>query len=73
MVLSYFKYKNRAPLVLDNLSFKILNLRQREDLDAQLFINSSGVYKPNKNFQLIKVAQKLKEFEELKEKVKNNH
>ncbi|MFK5937611.1 MAG: transglutaminase-like cysteine peptidase [Sulfurimonas sp.] len=73
MVLTYFQYKNRAPFVLDNLSFKILDLKKREDLNAQLFINSTGVYKPAKNFHLIKVAHKYQEFEELKEKVKNNH
>ena len=73
MVLTYFQYKNRAPFVLDNLSFKILDLKKREDLSAQLFINSTGVYKLGKNFHLIKVAHKYKIFEGLKEKVKKNH
>jgi len=73
MVLTYFRYKNRAPLVLDNLSFKILNLEQRQDLNAQIFINSTGVYKAGKNFSLIKIAQKYKTFEELRKKVLNNH
>ena len=72
MVLTYFKTKNRPPLVLDNLSFKILDLTTREDLEAKLFINSSGVYKINKDFKLQKIAERYKEFEELKIKVKNN-
>jgi len=73
MVLTYFKTKNTPPLVLDNLSFKILDLKIREDLEAQLFINSSGVYKLTKDLKLQKMAHKYKEFEELKAKVKNNH
>ena len=72
MVLAYFKNKNESPLVLDNLSFKILDLRTREDLEAQLFINTTGVYKLTEEFKLLKVAHKYKEFEELKIKVKNS-
>lgn len=73
MVLTYFKEKNRPPLVLDNLSFKILNLKKRNDIEAEVFINSTGVYKITKDFKLIKIANKYKKFEELKTKVKNNH
>ena len=73
MVLTYFKTKHESPLVLDNLSFKILDLKTRKDLEAQLFINSSGVYKLTEDFKLSKVAHKYKEFEELKTKIKNNH
>ncbi len=73
MVLTYFNNANKPPLVLDNLSFKILNLKHRTDIKANLFINSTGVYKLGGNFQLIKIAQKYKKFEELIHKVKNNH
>ena len=72
MVLTYFKNENESPLVLDNLSFKILDLKTRSDLQAQYFINSTGVYQLTKEGKLSKVAQKYKEFEELKIKVKNN-
>ena len=72
MVLTYFKTKNRPPLVLDNLSFKILDLKTRKDLQAGLFINSNGVYKIKEDFILQKVAKKYKEFEELQTKVNNN-
>lgn len=72
MVLSYFKKEGIAPLILDNLSFKILDLHKRKDLKAQYFINSTGVYTISKNFKLTKIAQKYKEFEELKLKVTNN-
>jgi len=72
MVLTYFKTQGKSPLVLDNLSFKILDLKTREDLEAELFINSSGVYKLQEDSRLLKVAHKYKEFEELKVKVKNN-
>ena len=72
MVLTYFKTKDKSPLVLDNLSFKILDLRTRKDLAAQLFINSSGIYRLTDDFKLVKVAQKYKAFEELKAKVEKN-
>ncbi|QSZ43071.1 hypothetical protein GJV85_04945 [Sulfurimonas aquatica] len=72
MVLSYFKTQCSSPLILDNLSFKILPLDKRHDLQAEYFINSTGVFKLSKNLNLLKVADRAKEFEELEEKVKNN-
>ena len=73
MVLTYFETKNKPPLVLDNLSFKILDLKRRTDIEAKLFINTTGVYKISERFELIKIAQKYKEFKELTTKVKNNY
>ena len=73
MVLTYFKTKDSPPLVLDNLSFKILDLQTRTDIEAELFINSSGVYKLNSEFKLIKIANKYGEFEELQTKIKHNY
>ncbi len=72
MVLSYFYYKNRPPLILDNLSSKILDIHTRKDLTPLLFINTTGVYKIDKAYKLHKVAKKYKEFEEVQNKVKNN-
>ena len=64
MVLSYFKVKGEAPLVLDNLSFKILNLDERKDLEADVFINSTGVYRL-KNNKLVKIANYSREYIQL--------
>jgi len=72
MVLSYFNAKKSSPLILDNLSFKILTLHQRVDLEALLFINNTGVYKINEQNKLYKVAQRYKEFEQLKRKIAKN-
>jgi len=72
MVLSYFNKKNSSPLVLDNLSFKILPLQKRTDLAALLFINANGVYKMKKDGSLQKVADKYREFEELQKKIAKN-
>ena len=69
MVLSYFHKKDKAPLILDNLSFKILDLKTRTDLEPLVFINSTGVFKLSKDYKLKKIAQKYKEFEELKKKI----
>jgi len=73
MVLSYFKFKGKSPLVLDNLSFKILPMSKRSDLEAQYYINSTGVYKLLENNKLHKIADKYKEFEELQKKVSKNN
>jgi len=72
MVLCYFKTKNQPPLVLDNLSFKILNLQERKDLTAQSFINDTGIYKLTPQFTLQKISDKYSKFELLQNKVKNN-
>lgn len=72
MVLCYFKTKEDIPLVLDNLSFKILNLKQRKDLDARYLFNSTGFYKIDKNFQLTRMADRYKHFELLKAKIAKN-
>ncbi len=70
MVLSYFKDRNKSPLILDNLSFKILSLEEREDLEVDIFINSYGVFKINKNNKLIKKTRYFKEFTNLLKKIK---
>lgn len=72
MVLSYFQTQNESPLVLDNLSFKILSLEQRKDLEAELFINSTGVYK-YQNAKLVKIASKHLFYEELLMKIKKEN
>jgi len=73
MVLSYFKNKNQSPLILDNLSFKVLNLKTRKDLKADLFINSTGVYKLSEKNILIKVADYATQYKELVEKIQKEN
>lgn len=69
MVLSYFENKNVSPLILDNLSFLILDLQKREDLRAVKFINSDGVFKLNSKNELIKTQESSKKFLELLRRV----
>jgi len=69
MVLSYFKIQNQSPLILDNLSFKILPLKDRKDLDVDLFINHSGIYKLNLENKLIKLHNKSYKFNKLLKKI----
>jgi predicted transglutaminase-like cysteine proteinase len=73
MVLCYFKDKNKAPLVLDNLSFRILDLKKREDIKADTFINSTGVFKIDKNYNLIKIANHSKKYDKLLKKIKKEN
>ncbi len=72
MVLSYFKTKGQSPLVLDNLSFKILDLEKRKDLEAHTFINSTGVYKL-KNKKLLKIADHSREYLQLLKNIKKEN
>jgi predicted transglutaminase-like cysteine proteinase len=70
MVLSYFEKEGESPLILDNLSFRILKLETREDLDADVFINADGVYKMNKKNKLRKIQDYSPKFKDLLRKVK---
>ena len=70
MVLSYFDKEGESPLILDNLSFRILKLNTRTDLEADTFINLRGVYKIDKNNKLKKVQSYSPKFQELLRKVK---
>jgi len=69
MVLSYFETHNKSPLILDNLSFKILDLKTREDLKVDFFMNESGTYKIDKSNNLKKIGIAPKKFIELINKV----
>jgi predicted transglutaminase-like cysteine proteinase len=73
MVLSYFEIKNKPPLILDNLSFKILNLSKRTDLEADIFINSDGVHKIDKEYKLTKVANYFKQYDDLEKRIKKGN
>jgi len=44
MVLFYFKEKNDIPLVLDNLSFKVLPLNKRPKLEVKFIFNEEESY-----------------------------
>ncbi len=73
MVLAYFQTDKAPPLILDNLSFKILDLQKRSDLTPQYFINSTGIYTITPQFTLHKVASSYPKFEALRQKVQKNH
>lgn len=70
MVLSYFKSKNEPPLILDSISYKVLNLGKRVDLEAKIFINEEGSYKIDGDNNLVKVGDAPEKFKELLKKVK---
>jgi len=73
MVLSYFESKNKPPLILDNLSFRILDIKQRNDLKVDKFINSDGVYKLSRYNNLIKVSNEHKKFKGLMKRIKKEY
>lgn len=69
MVLSYFAQKNQPPLILDSLSYEVLNLNKRADLKVNAFINTNGVYKLSKTSKLRKTKYISKKFKELLKRV----
>jgi predicted transglutaminase-like cysteine proteinase len=69
MILSYFETLNKPPLVLDNLSFEILDLRKRVDLKPVKFINPTGTYKLDEDNHLVKIAEEHPKFNELLQRV----
>ena len=69
MVLSYFKNEDTQPLILDNLSFNVVDLKKRKDLVVNMFINDTGVYKMDKDSNLVKYARGAKQFKELIKRV----
>ncbi len=70
MVLSYFQTKDKSPLILDNLSFRILSLKAREDLKADVFINSNGMFKIGKKNKLYKTHTSNNKFKSLIYRIK---
>jgi hypothetical protein len=70
MVLSYFKSKNEPPLILDSISYKVLDLGKRVDLEAKRFINEEGSYRIDGENNLVKVGDAPEKFKELLEKIR---
>ncbi len=56
MVLLYLEDKNSTPLVMDNLSSKVISLNQRKDLTPNFAFNEIDAYKLNSD----KFTQKVK-------------
>lgn len=72
MVLSYFETPQKTPLILDNLSFKVLDLKSRRDLKYMYFINEKGVFTIQKDFTLVKRKSNSQKFHELLAKISKN-
>jgi len=69
MVLSYFEDANKPPLILDSLSYEVLDLNKRPDLIVSAFINTNGVYRLSKTKKLKKTKQISSKFKELLKRV----
>lgn len=72
MVLSYFESDNKPPLILDSLSYKVLDLATRVDLEPSLFINEDGSFQVDDYHNLVKVGDVPQKFKELIQRVKND-
>ncbi len=69
MVLTYFKEPGKMPLVLDNLSFKILPLSQRSDLQFQYCFNEKGVFALDEKGERVALKQREMKFERLMKRI----
>ena len=69
MVLSYFEDSSKPPLILDSLSYEVLDLNKRADLKVNAFINTNGVYRLSKTKKLRKTKQVSNKFKELLKRV----
>ena len=73
MVLSIQVDKNTPPLVLDNLSTRVLPMDKRIDLEPVFMFNEYGFYKLENHKKLIEIKKiNLPAYEKLKEKEKIN-
>jgi predicted transglutaminase-like cysteine proteinase len=72
MVLSLRIDKNKPPLILDNLSSKVLSLDKRVDLKLMFIFNKEGFFKLKNHQYLVKIGElKLSAYEKYKKKYKN--
>lgn len=57
MVMLYFENNSSIPLVLDNLSWKVLPIDKRKDLDVQVIFNESDSYilKNHKKYKKVNI------------------
>ena len=69
MVLSYFNPSDNSVLILDNLSFRVLNIEKRDDFVYKKFINKNGVFILNKKNELIKKNKKYPKMQDLLKRV----
>ena len=69
MVLSYFFKDGEAPLILDNINHKVLNLSERNDLKINAFLNTNGVYRINKQYKLTKTKEHSRKLKSLLKRV----
>lgn len=70
MVLLYERSAEEPPLVLDNLSFRVLDLPTRYDLKLIEFFNTTGRYKYDKSYRKIRLNGQNREFIKLRERVR---
>jgi predicted transglutaminase-like cysteine proteinase len=70
MVLLYMKSSGKPPLVLDNLSFRVMDLPSRYDLELMEFFNTTGRFKYDKNYQAMRLPGQNREFMKLRKRVR---
>lgn len=73
MVLSVWQKDKNQPLILDNLSFKVLRANKRVDLKPHTCINENGYFSVNKNGKRAKKNIRFKAFEKMLKREKREH
>lgn len=73
MVLSIWQKDKSQPLILDNLSFKVLPLDKRIDLNSHTCINENGYFSVNKQGKRIKKPIRFKAYEDMLKRQKKEY
>ncbi len=73
MVLGVWTDTIKVPKILDNLSFRVLPFPKRTDLKAKYCINETGYYVINKQGHKLKSTLRVKAYEDMLKKQKNEN
>ncbi len=71
MVLLYDNESTKPPLVLDNISFRILHVNERTDLQLLECFNTRGYYKCDANGKRVTISKRSKQFDRLLQRVRS--
>ncbi len=71
MVLAYYPKPEASPLILDNLSFRILPLARRSDLQPQYCFNAAGTFALDANGRRQPLQRREAKFDDLMKRIES--
>jgi predicted transglutaminase-like cysteine proteinase len=73
MVLLYYEHEKQPPLVLDNLSFRILHVDERIDLKPLECYNTTGYFKIDQSGKRVKILKHNSRFDALLKRIEQGY